>query len=224
MSIIYKTTNLVTGKIYVGKAKINDPSYLGSGVILNQSIKKHGKQNFVKELLEECDDSIVDSREKHWISILKSTDRNIGYNITDGGSGGDTTSNNPEKENIAKKRSIGVKNWHDTLTEDEKRIRGANISVSKTGKSNGREGHTQSEQTKKLIRENQPEKTDDWRKSHAEAMSKRKGTSLTKKYKQVIVDGVEYESVKHAVAGLGLKYAKYFHDMRRTGKIKVEYK
>ena len=54
-------------------------------------------------------------------------------------------------------------------------------------------------------------------------MAKRKGTSLTKKYKRVIVDGVEYESVKHAVAGLGLKHAKYFHDMRRTGRIKVEY-
>jgi len=43
--IIYKTTNLINGKYYIGKDKYNNPSYLGSGFILYQAIKKYGKEN-----------------------------------------------------------------------------------------------------------------------------------------------------------------------------------
>ena len=38
--IIYKTTNLITGKIYIGQDSKNNPKYLGSGKYLNLSIKK----------------------------------------------------------------------------------------------------------------------------------------------------------------------------------------
>lgn len=50
---IYQTTNNVNGKIYVGMHKtsnIND-SYLGSGKILENAIKKYGRENFKKEIL-----------------------------------------------------------------------------------------------------------------------------------------------------------------------------
>ena len=51
--IIYKTTNLINGKIYVGMHStdnLND-GYLGSGWILKQAIKKYGKENFKGEVL-----------------------------------------------------------------------------------------------------------------------------------------------------------------------------
>lgn len=51
--IIYKTTNLINGKIYVGMHStdnLND-GYLGSGWILKQAIKKYGKENFKREVL-----------------------------------------------------------------------------------------------------------------------------------------------------------------------------
>lgn len=51
--IIYKTTNLINGKIYVGMHStdnLND-GYLGSGWILKQVIKKYGKENFKREVL-----------------------------------------------------------------------------------------------------------------------------------------------------------------------------
>ena len=44
--VIYKTTNLVNGKIYIGKDKYNNPKYLGSGKILKLAINKYGKGNF----------------------------------------------------------------------------------------------------------------------------------------------------------------------------------
>jgi hypothetical protein len=54
---IYKTTCNVTGKWYVGMhstSNIND-GYLGSGTILRYSIRKHGKDNHTKEIIEYCE-------------------------------------------------------------------------------------------------------------------------------------------------------------------------
>ena len=53
--ILYKTTNKVNGKFYIGVHKCNSievsDGYLGSGSLLKKAISKHGKQNFVRETL-----------------------------------------------------------------------------------------------------------------------------------------------------------------------------
>lgn len=87
--IIYKTTNLVNGKIYVGQDSKNDSKYLGSGINISRAIKKYGFINFKKEILEFCKNiDELNEREIYWISLLNSIDRNIGYNISIGGKGG----------------------------------------------------------------------------------------------------------------------------------------
>ena len=104
--IIYKTTNLVTGKIYIGQDKYNSPVYLGSGKILHLAFQKYGIENFNKETLEECESvQELNEREKYWISFYDSTDRKIGYNIALGGNGGDTISKHPNKDEIRSKHS-----------------------------------------------------------------------------------------------------------------------
>ena len=53
---IYKTTNLLSGKYYIGMHStynLND-GYMGSGNRLRRSLKKHGKENHVVEILEFC--------------------------------------------------------------------------------------------------------------------------------------------------------------------------
>jgi len=52
--IIYKTTCLVTGRYYIGMHSTDDldDGYLGSGVRLTRSVKKYGKDQHVRSILE----------------------------------------------------------------------------------------------------------------------------------------------------------------------------
>jgi hypothetical protein len=74
--IIYKTTNLINGKIYIGQTKHPDNKrYLGSGTYIKKSIKKYGRQNFLRETLEVCNtQQELNERELYWINKLNSTD------------------------------------------------------------------------------------------------------------------------------------------------------
>lgn len=55
---IYKTTNLINGKYYIGMHSTNclKDGYLGSGTYLRRSIKKYGRNNFQIEILSFCKD------------------------------------------------------------------------------------------------------------------------------------------------------------------------
>lgn len=89
--IVYLTRNIKNGKIYIGKQKNPEKTaYLGSGSILKKALKKHGKENFSKEVLCISDyENIIDVVEKFNIKWFKSQNRAVGYNLADGGSGGD---------------------------------------------------------------------------------------------------------------------------------------
>ena len=86
--IIYKTTNLINGKIYIGQDSRNNSNYLGSGTVLKLRIELYGRENFSKEILEECSSrEQLNERERYWIQFYNSMDINIGYNYTAGGEG-----------------------------------------------------------------------------------------------------------------------------------------
>jgi len=89
---VYKTTNLITEKIYIGKRvyrEKDDNWYLGSGIYLKRSIKKYGRENFIKEIIEWCDNkNILNEREIYWINHFNSRCSKIGYNLSKGGEGG----------------------------------------------------------------------------------------------------------------------------------------
>lgn len=97
--IIYKTTCLLDNKIYISQDSKNNPKYYGSGkYLLNNAIKKYGKENFKKEIICECiPKEELDEKEKFWIKELNSKYPN-GYNIT--GGGGDTYNNSSEEVKI----------------------------------------------------------------------------------------------------------------------------
>lgn len=103
---IYKVTNKVNGKIYIGQTiqSVKDRWYRHcakknlSKAEMNMHIKrailKYGKKNFTVETLEECDSSLLNERERYYISYFDSY-RN-GYNSTEGGQDGAKPLQTPE--------------------------------------------------------------------------------------------------------------------------------
>ena len=81
--VIYKTINKINGKEYIGKDVQNNPKYLGSGTSLLKAIKKYGKENFKKEILEECfNKEELWKREEYWLNKFNVKDNPNFYNRT----------------------------------------------------------------------------------------------------------------------------------------------
>lgn len=93
---IYKITNNINGKIYVGQSiniyerwkqheykafNCNEKAYNSA---IHQAYRKYGIENFSYEIIEECPPEQLDIREIYWIEQLNSLAPN-GYNITPGG-------------------------------------------------------------------------------------------------------------------------------------------
>lgn len=102
---VYLTKNLINDKKYIGKDAKSDPNYLGSGLLLKKAIKKYGKEKFEKIILV---DNIIclktlEEEEKKFILLFDAVNNKQFYNITFGGEGGDTFTNNPNKEIIRQK-------------------------------------------------------------------------------------------------------------------------
>jgi hypothetical protein len=87
---IYKITNKINKKIYVGK-RIGtefDENYWGSGIKLRKALSEFGKENFDREIIEWCSSNdILKEREKYWIVTLNARDPQYGYNKIPGGEG-----------------------------------------------------------------------------------------------------------------------------------------
>lgn len=109
--VVYITTNLINGKRYIGFDTNNDPNYLGSGILIKQSIKKYGKSNFKKEILEICEskEQLLD-REKYWIEFYNADESDDFYNIHEGGTGGNTTQFMSDE---------GIENWKQKISDSK---------------------------------------------------------------------------------------------------------
>lgn len=106
---IYKTTNLINNKIYIGLHETEDPedNYFGSGIFLKKAIKKYGSENFKKDVL-----FIFNSKEemiKKEIEIVNEEfiKRKDTYNMSKGGFGLSTLTNEKRKDAVNKiKKSL----------------------------------------------------------------------------------------------------------------------
>ena len=92
---IYKITNKVNNKIYIGQSQDIITRIKGHkntlkanthfNLHLQRAYNKYGIDNFIYEIKEECNEDIINNREFYWINFYNSTDRFYGYNIDYGG-------------------------------------------------------------------------------------------------------------------------------------------
>lgn len=149
---VYVTTNLVNGKKYVGRSTRSiNCSYLGSGKLLKKAIKKYGKENFKREIIEVLPSSakLIDliECEAKWIKFYNAPDNPLFYNLSwrCGGFGKGSTFSPESKMKLSKSMKENVyknglpKEWKEnvvkalhgrvpwnkgkTLTEEEKAAR-----------------------------------------------------------------------------------------------------
>ena len=94
---IYKITNIHTGQCYIGqsvdlRSRLRDHIKAGLGIgswnnRFYTEMKNEGPESFMYEILEKCDRSKLNERERYWINFYSSTD--WGYNSTIGNKDGE---------------------------------------------------------------------------------------------------------------------------------------
>lgn len=122
--------NKINNKVYIGKAvnifsrwdshkkNLNNNSHKNKH--LNSSWMKYKEESFdfiVLEHLMDADNTILNEREKYWISFYKSSNSQYGYNKTNGGDGGAVHSSclmNVRIANKGNKYHLGKKHSKET--------------------------------------------------------------------------------------------------------------
>ena len=94
---IYKITNTVNQKIYIGQSidikkrfsRHKTSAFNKNSTMYNSSfykaIRKYGLSAFTFEILEECPKDVLDDKEQQYIKQYQSNDARYGYNMTEGG-------------------------------------------------------------------------------------------------------------------------------------------
>ncbi len=123
---VYKITNLINGKIYIGCHKTNnlDDDYMGSGKILGRAKKKYGIENFKKEYIQIHETSEAMFDQEAQLVNKEFVVREDTYNIKEGGSGGfDYVRSHPSYHDWQLKAAVnGGNTRHISIHELGKRI------------------------------------------------------------------------------------------------------
>lgn len=113
MALIYRITNLINNKIYIGKttrtleARWTEhhkcyKSYIkknGTTIPLYNAIHKYGFNNFKIEIIEDnISNEEINNKEKYYIKYFNAQIKYDNYNVTEGGDGGRTWNKLSEKE------------------------------------------------------------------------------------------------------------------------------
>ena len=211
MHFIYKITNLVNGKIYIGQTKDlssrwSDHKYkakkIGSSSrqLVTRAIAKYGSSNFIFEPIATCltQDSSNDA-ERQIISQNDATNSNIGYNISAGGDVFPPTKEMIVRRSSSLKRYYLFNNHHfkgKNLSESHKKA----ISVSSIGKVGTNNGKIFSDSWKRKISKSAKKERENQRRfDPATELEICRKYSISKSFRQLAKDYCCYPTLIKAV-------------------------
>jgi group I intron endonuclease len=184
---IYSITNLINGKKYIGSHIVyGRKNYMGSGKLIIKALKKYGKINFKKEILEVCSAEKVLLRETFYIKEMGSL-YPLGYNLHPNGGSNFKGSQGLKhsKKAINKISKTRKKNFKDGVL---------NLSGSK----NPMFKKTHSEQTKKIIGLKSSQKiiSEESRQNYRNAVLGNKNPMFGKKHSLETIDKIKSKLCK----------------------------
>jgi group I intron endonuclease len=212
---IYRIKNKINEKCYYGSSKdiekrwkthinqLRNKKHINC--ILQNAWNKYGEENFIFEVIEECDIESLFDIEQGYIDTLGE------YNIGLKASGGDNISKNPNKSIIVENIKKASKIWRDSLSDEERKQRfskpldknpnwkgGSSFIYCDCGKRIGY-GHTHCQK----CRPRNGEKNPFYGKKHTEELKKKSSNRMVGVYNgeqniPIIIDGVEYRSAGEA--------------------------
>jgi group I intron endonuclease len=143
---IYKITNKVNGKFYIGSSYdieerwVVHKQYLHGNYHVNPKLQhawnKYGEDNFVFEILEEVEakQDLLFERENYYLSTLKPYERDVGLNICPKAEGGDNITHNPNRDKFIEKMKVvnagegngmfGKKHSENSILEQKEKAKG----------------------------------------------------------------------------------------------------
>ena len=132
--IIYKITNRINGKSYIGLTTVSLQRRWGQHIYssktknypLYYSIRKYGIEKFSIEVLCICySKEELDNEENEYIKKYNSKNRDFGYNLRDGGNGGNLSEETKKKISLSK---IGISRSEETKEKLSKANLGKTVS------------------------------------------------------------------------------------------------
>jgi len=240
---IYRIRNLVNDKCYYGSSKEIEKRWRRhknelqndkhNNALLQRAWNKYGSDNFVFEIIEECEEEDLICLEQTYL------DKNPAYNIGILASGGDNLTKNPNKTKIIDNIVKGIKTRYSKMSDQEKKEvygksldknprwkGGASISYCQTcGK---RIGGNCIHCKDHMVYDRVKEKNAFFGKQHSDETKKKLSEQrLGKKpsnIKPVSIDGIEYESVSEATRQLGICGATILWRINSKNKKFIDYK
>ena len=221
---VYRHTNLVNGKVYIGITCKKPEARWGCGhgyrhnAHMDNAMKKFGWDNFSHEILYAglSEDEALDT-ERKLISEYQSADRRYGYNIEAGGrKKGSFSSETLEK---MRQRMLGPNNhnYGKPLSEETRR----KLSECNSGENSPRWGTHLSEETKKKISESlKGEKCWNYGKKTPEEVKEKMRQSQRSRPVLCVETGVSYRSTREAGRQTGVNPAS-ISTVCRGGRLKT---
>lgn len=122
---VYKIINKINNKKYFGSSKNIEKRFRNHknklrrnrhiNIILQRAWNKYGEDNFLFEIVELCDKSLLFETEQKYLNI------NPEYNIGINANGGDNITNHPNKDAIIKRMTKSVQDRYSSMTSAEKK-------------------------------------------------------------------------------------------------------
>lgn len=223
---VYKITNKVNDKFYIGKHTHNintTDKYYGGGNLIHKAIKKYGKQNFNKEIIayyKTSNCALIGESQILTHNVVK--DINC-YNLKPGGEGGSVRGRKMSNESITKRTIAqrGLKRSEEFCIQLGNRRRGSKhtesslkkMSISQSGNNNANYGKARTKETKQKISDSQKGENGYWYGKIKDNLIKEKTSNTLKKYYEdntcvraikVIINDTEYKSLSEAELQLGI--------------------